>query len=98
MCVVEHEIAENATVFYQQCGLVASVIEDVARTKLGVLICTGSCTTGMRVLQTGSDFEACDFTGKNEQYARCAKSIVRARGTMYEIVTRSNHLAQETVS
>jgi hypothetical protein len=76
---------------FSVCGLSALVLDDVANTKLGVLVCQGSCSSGQRLLQKGSNFEACDFIGKNTAYARCSKNKAKYKSTEYEIVTSSNH-------
>lgn len=76
---------------FSECGLSARVLEDVAATKLGVLVCEEHCTLGNRVVQTGSNFEACDFIGANKAYARCSKGPARFGDTTYEVVVLSNH-------
>lgn len=79
---------------FAACGLSSRVLEDVAATKLGIWVCEGSCAAGRRVVQVGSNFEACDFAGKNKAYPRCSKNRALYNGTDYEIVVLSNHEAR----
>ncbi len=94
ICIAEKGADWETKPLYESCGFSASVFEDVAETQLGILVCEGNCATGKQLFQLGSNFEACDFTGKNEQYAQCTRSITWHEETRYEIITTSNHEAK----
>ena len=90
-CISDHEIAwEQEDSLYTTCGLLTTIL-NTPETQLGILVCEGTCLSGTQVFQVGSNFEACDFTGKNEQYARCSRGAAKQGTISYEIITLSNH-------
>lgn len=71
-CLEERDVLwEQEGDFYLRCRVSEKVLRDFSTSKLGILICETSCQTGKEVMRIGSDFTSCDFTGKNEEYARC---------------------------
>ncbi len=94
ICVADQGVNWEKKSLYESCELSASVLEDVGEIQLGILICEDNCVTGKRLFQLGSNFEACDFTGKNEQYARCSRGLAWHEEKRYEIIASSNQEAR----
>ena len=97
VCITDQGVDWETMQFYQLCRLSASVFEDFAENRLGILVCEDNCLTGKRLFQLGNNFEACDFTAKNEQYARCSRSIARHKDIQYEIIASSNQEARRVI-
>lgn len=92
-CLSSQEINFATDDFYSQCRLNKKILFDELNvTKINILICKENCNNGEVVFQLGSDFQSCDFLGKNEKYKRCFKRFSRdSKGNPIEIIVASNH-------
>src|SRR3989344_4769844 len=94
ICIADQGVNWENKSLYESCGLSVFVLENVGEMQLGILICEDNCVTGERLFQLGSNFEACDFTGKNEQYARCSRALAWHENIRYQIIASSNQEAR----
>ncbi len=100
-CMINSDLVwSEQDLFYEACGLNEKTLEkNYNQTKLAIRICEDNCNTGEVKFQLGSDFESCDFLGKNRNYPRCFKTSVLAKdGKKYELITSSNHLIRRIYS
>jgi len=88
----------NEQNFYSKCRLNQKVLsEEYNTTKLNIRIFKNRCEGGEIVFQLGSDFESCDFIGKNEKYQKCTRSFSEDyEKKRFEIIVGSNHLIRRS--
>ncbi|MDP3881503.1 MAG: hypothetical protein Q8Q31_01355 [Nanoarchaeota archaeon] len=80
--------------FYSKCRLNRKVLlEEYNFTKINILICKEDCKDGEILFQLGSDFQSCNFKGKNEKYQRCIERFSKdVEGNTLQVIVGSNHL------
>lgn len=88
---------EDNDSFYLNCGMSRKILaEELENNKLVIKICEGNCDNGRLLFQVGSNFESCDFIGKNEKYMRCVRDFTNNGVGSFEVLTGSNHFARRT--
>ena len=94
-CLTENEVDFTVPAkFYEACGLEGKVLEDYQKTRIKIGICREGCREGEILFLLGSDFESCDFIGKNKNYPKCVKNkIITDKGDKIEVIVGSNHLS-----
>lgn len=83
----------NVGEFYSKCGLNRNVLDErIYMIRIGE--CKDRGCGNLNVLFTlGSNFEACFFTGKSEDYPKCSVTKIVKEGKEIQILTASKQFA-----
>jgi hypothetical protein len=100
-CVLDHEVDwSRDDAFFTTCRFDRAVLEEDFLVKVHREFVIVGGTLGKveeDVVRIGSNFESCDFVGKNEHFAQCAQtSFVKggSGGEEFEVLVGSLHQAR----